>query len=260
MKSKKILTTLFKIIGVGAFWLCIWLLASYRVGFEILFPTPMSVVRALGKLCVTAAFWRSTLYSLIRILIGIFISLIIGSILAILTEKSKILNALLSPVLGVIKATPVASFIILALLWISKSSLPIYITALIVIPIVWSNVSEGLRSVDKNLIEVAKVYGFSRRDKIFKLYLPSVTPFFMAACKSSLGMAWKAGISAEVLSVPKNAIGSELYFSKLYFETAELFAWTFVVIILSVVIEKLLVRLLSVLAKKLNMLPRGNEK
>ncbi len=260
MKAKKVLLGLLKIIGVSAFWLCIWLLICYRVGLEMLFPTPLAVLRALFTLCSTLDFWKITFFSLVRVLAGIFISLILGSALAVMTEKSKLLNALLSPVLGVIKATPVASFIILALLWISKNTLPIFITALIVVPIVWSNVSEGLRSVDKNLVEVAKVYSFGKKDKIFKLYLPSVTPFFMAACKSSLGMAWKAGISAEVLSVPQNAIGSELYFSKIYFETDNLFAWTLVVIVLSVIIERLLVRALGALGKKIRALPGGNAK
>ena len=112
--------------------------------------------------------------------------------------------------------------------------------------------------MDKDLIAVTKVYRFSIKDKILKLYVPTIAPFFMAACKSSLGMAWKAGISAEVLSTPDNAIGKELYFSKTYLETPELFAWTFVVIILSVVIEKLLVLALTRFGSRFNFLPRGD--
>ncbi len=259
MNAKKLTKAALVFIVVLAFWLCVWVLVSYSVGSELLFPSPISVLKALCKLVITADFWISTLFSLLRVLLGIFLSLILGTLLAVLTQKSTIANAILSPLLGIIKSTPVASFIILALLWINRGTLPLYITALIVIPIVWSNVSEGIRSVDKNLIEVTHVFAFSWKDKLLKLYIPSVAPFFMAACKSALGMAWKAGISAEVLATPQRAIGTELYFSKTYLETPSLFAWTAVVIILSVLIEKLLVRGLNALGLGLRVLPKGGE-
>ncbi len=258
MTTAKMLKKTLSFIGVLAFWLIIWVLVSYSVGTELLFPTPLSALKALGRLAVTSDFWLSALYSLIRVLFGIIISLAVGTLLAFFTERFSALRALISPFLGVIKATPVASFIILALLWIKRDTLPLYITALIVIPIVWSNVSSGIHSVDKGLIEVTKVYNFSKKDKLFRLYIPSVAPYFMAACRSSLGMAWKAGISAEVLCTPKHAIGTELYFSKTYLETPDLFAWTLVVIVLSVIIEKLFVRALEMLGKQIRALPKGD--
>ena len=257
MKIKRLLLSLFKVLGIIAFWLAIWALVSFRVNSELLFPSPLSVLKALGTLAITSEFWLTSLYSLVRVILGILVSLLLGAALAVITEKSRILNSLLSPMLNVIKATPVASFIILALLWLNRDTLPLFITALIVVPIVWSNVSEGIRSVDHNLVEVAKIYKFSAKSKLTKLYVPSVAPFFMAACRSSLGMAWKAGISAEVLSTPNNAIGTELYFAKTYLETPSLFAWTAVVIVLSVIIEKLFVFVLEKVGDKLHIIPRG---
>lgn len=251
MKRNALLKKICGIICVSAFWIAVWVLLSLRANSTLLFPSPSEVIHALSAMAVTADFWKSTLLSLLRVVLGIIISLAAGSVLAAATEYSRILKALLSPILGIIKATPVASFIILALLWINRSVLPLFIIALIVIPIVWSNVSEGIRSVDKGLYEVSRVYGFGKKDRLFKLYLPSVAPFFMAACKSALGMAWKAGISAEVLSTPQNAIGTELYFSKTYLETPSLFAWTAVIIIMSVIFEKLFVAMLGRLSSKL---------
>jgi NitT/TauT family transport system permease protein len=192
-------------------------------------------------------------------LIGIAVSLIVGSFLAIITESSKLLDALFSPLLTVIKSTPIASFIILTLLWIEKNSIPVFIISLIVVPIVWSNISAGIRSVDKNLFEVSRIYSFSIPKRILKLYIPSIFPYFLAACKASLGMAWKAGISAEILSTPKDTIGTELYFSKTYLETPSLFAWTVVVIILSIIIEKIFVYGLEALGKRLRLLKKGDE-
>ena len=259
MSIKKIAVSIIKYAAVLAFWIGVWCIASYRTASELLFPSPSSVAKALGELIVTKEFWITTAYSLLRVIAGILLSLVIGSALAILTERLSIFKLALSPIISIIKSTPVASFIILALLWIDRSELPILITALIVVPIVWSNVSEGIRSVDNDLIEVAKIYDFSLIKKLTKLYVPSVAPFFIAACRSSLGMAWKAGISAEVLATPENAIGRELYFSKTYLETPSLFAWTFVVIVLSIIIEKLFIAVLSRAAKKTNVIAKGEK-
>ena len=247
-KAKKILFLVTKTVLVLAFWLIVWALLAKKVGLELLLPSPKTTAITLFELAKTFSFWKITFNSLMNVLIGILVSLVIGSVLAVMTEKSKVLDALFSPVLTVIKSTPIASFIILTLLWIKKDSIPVFIISLIVIPIVWSNISAGIRSVDKNLHEVSRIYSFSIVKKILRLYIPSIFPFFLAACKASLGMAWKAGISAEILSTPKNTIGTELYFSKTYFSTEQLFAWTLTVIILSFIIEKILIYLIEKIA------------
>ena len=258
MNKKAALKVLLRAAVAIVFWLAVWMLISWRAGSELLFPDPIAVLKALFELSLEADFWLTTLFSLLRVIIAILISLILGTLLAVATEKFRVLNYILSPMIGVIKSTPVASFIILALLWISRDTLPVFITALIVVPIVWSNVSEGIRSVDKDLVQVTQVYNFTAKQKILRLYVPSIAPFFMAACKSSLGMAWKAGISAEVLSTPERAIGTELYFSKTYLETPSLFAWTAVIIILSILIEKLFVLGLEKLGMRMRFFVKGD--
>ena len=255
---KKFLISLFKLLAVCAFWVRIWYLVARRVNSELLFPSPAAVWEALKELTVTKQFWLTTLISLCRILYGILISLVIGCGLAVITSVSSVLRSLLAPLMTAIKAVPVACFIILMLLWIKTGTLPVFITVLIVIPIVWSNVTEGILSTDKKLCEVAEVFKLSYAKKLFKLYIPSVMPYFMAACRSALGMAWKAGVAAEVLAVPQNSIGKEIYFSKTYLETPTLFAWTVVIIILSCLIEKSLVFALEKVSKKLHVMPRGD--
>ena len=236
MTIKKFLTSALKIMIAISFWLIIWILVSSHVNIEFLFPSPHAVWKELLRLVQEKSFWLIAITSLLRVVWGILVSWVLGALLAFLTSTSRLLNAILSPAIIAVKSTPVASFIILAMLWIDRGVLPVFITELIVTPIVWANVSEGIKSVEKNLIDVADIYGFSIGKKMFRVYVPSIAPYFMAACKSSLGMAWKAGISAEVLSTPEKAIGTELYFAKTYLETPTLFAWTAVVIILSVII------------------------
>lgn len=255
---KKFVLTCLKVLAVGGFWVAVWCLVAYRTGNDFLFPSIGSVMQELLRLASTKDFWLIACTSLLRVVWGILISVIIGTALACLTSLSRILHALLSPAISAVKSTPVASFIILALLWLDRNVLPVFITALIVIPIVWANVSEGIRRVDNSLVEVATVYRMPPHTRLLRLYVPSILPYFMAACKSALGMAWKAGIAAEILATPTTAIGTELYYSKTYLETPTLFAWTLIVILLSLVIEKLFVYGLSRLGRRLRVLRKGD--
>ena len=246
---KKIAIALGKVLLAIAFWGFLWFLLAKRIGIDLIFPSPRTVFRELWLLLterseslvrygVQYSFWHITLVSLLRVVWGVLVSIILGCLLAYLTSVSRLLHTLLSPALSAIKATPVASFIILALVWISSGILPGFISMLMVIPVVWANIYEGISSVDSELLEVAKVYRFSGLKTLKLIYLPSLRPYFKAAIITSLGMAWKSGIAAEVLCQPKGSIGIGLYYSKLYLETADLFAWTAVVIILSFIVEK----------------------
>ena len=249
-------------VGKGAaaiaFWIIVWFIIARLVNVDLIVPSPMSVVRSLRELLQTSDFWISTATSFLRVICGVAVSLVIGCLTACLIWRSEILNTLLSPLLSIIKATPVASFIIIAWIWFDTSLLPIFISSLIVIPIITSNVKQGLSSVSTELTEVARVYKLSFWKKLFKLYIPSISPYFMAACKASLGMAWKASVAAEMIVLSKNSIGKEIYESKLSLEAAPVFAWTIVIIILSIIIEKLFMYLLNLAGRKSKALPKGD--
>ena len=148
---------------------------------------------------------------------------------------------LLSPVLTIIKVTPVASFIILVLIWIGRNVVPAVIAALMVLPVVCNNVSAGLRNIDPDLLEMANVYQIPKATQLKRITIPSVMPYFLSAIRTSIGIGWKAGIAAEVLTVPTLSIGKMIFESKMYMETIDLFAWTIVVIIISLVIESLVI-------------------
>ena len=222
-----------------AFWLIVWQLLSLLVGKELLLPAPLAVLRRLAALASASDYWRAVGLSLLRIACGVLCGAASGVLLAVLTARSRAAGALLRPLLTAVKATPVASFIILALLWMGRNILPGFIAALIVLPVVWTNVETGIRETPPDLLEVAQVFRFSGRKLLTKLYAPSVLPYFLSACRSALGLGWKAGIAAEVLTVPAISIGKQLYEAKLYWETPDLFAWTLTVILCSLVIETL---------------------
>ncbi|NLL72622.1 MAG: ABC transporter permease subunit, partial [Clostridiales bacterium] len=156
-----------------------------------------------------------------------------------LSYKSKLIYELISPLMKIIKSTPVASFIILALVWISSVNLSILISLLMVLPVSYSNILYGLESTDIKLLEMAQVFGLSRWKCIKAIYIPAVLPFLISAMSVGLGFSFKSGIAAEVIGRPSNSIGLNLYEAKLYLMIKELFAWTLVIIMLSILFEKI---------------------
>ena len=228
---------------MAAAWLAIWQLIHTFVGKEVLIPAPLAVLSRLTELMVQSEFWHHIGSSLLRILVGYLCALLVGGVLGIFTARSRLLDALLSPAAKIIRATPVASFIILMFVFLSKEHIPAVTSFLMVLPVVWSNTYEGIKSADPKLLEMAKVFRLGRAKTLLRIYLPGIFPFLLAAAKAGMGLAWKAGIAAEVLVPISTGIGSELYNAKIYLETVDLFAWTAVIIIISMILEKLLVRL-----------------
>ena len=227
-----------------AFWLIVWQLAYSLISNDLLLASPLQVADRLGIMIRMSDFWLMAGISLLRILAGFVLGVAAGTVLAVLTIRIRLLWILFSPAIGAVRATPVASFIILALVWMSSARVVVFIVFLMVLPIIWANMTEGIKKTDPQLLEMARVFGLTRAQIIRLIYIPSISPFFVAAAMTSMGLGWKAGIAAEVLSTPRPSLGSELYFAKIYLETPNLIAYTLVVIFLSLVLEKLLLRVL----------------
>ena len=235
-----------------AFWLGVWQLGAYAIdlgldgkGNELLLPYPMTVAQTLLTLAGNGDFWLTAVYSLLRVLAGMALGTIAGLLLAVLTCLSPLADELLSPAIRVIRATPVASFILLVLLWVYRDWVPVVIAALMVLPVVWANVSRGIHEVDGQLLEMAKAYRFSRGKTVRLIYLPSLRPYVLSAITTAMGLAWKSGVAAEVLCLPRTSIGTQIFYTKYYLEVPQLFAWTVVVVTMSLVMERLLTAALN---------------
>lgn len=245
-----------KVVLPLVFWLAVWQIAAWAVGGsfslagvrlqekQLLLPGPWTVLGTLTGLVTEASFWQAAGLTLLRVFLGLLIGGVLGTLIAVLTSASVWCDRILSPLVKVIRATPVASFILLVLLWVKTGRVPGVIAALMVLPIIWGNVSKGIRQTDPMLLEMAKAYRFDAGKRLRLIYIPSVAPYFNAGVETGLGLAWKAGVAAEVLCHPKWGIGTQVYVSKLNLETPDLFAWTAVVILLSFLVESVLVRLL----------------
>lgn len=227
---------------IALIYIAVWEAASLLVGKELLLPSPLSTLSRFAVLLTKGDSWLYAGLTLLRIMSGYLLGVTAGVLLAMLTARSRFAEALLSPLRAIVKASPVTSFILLALLWLSSDLVPLFISFLMVLPMVWTATAEAILQTDIRLIEMGRVFGLSRWQIVKKIYIPSVLPQFLAACTTSLGFAWKSGVAAEIIALPQKSIGYRLYQSKLRIETVDLFAWTLMIVALSMLLEWLLVR------------------
>ncbi len=226
-------------IAALLFWLVVWQSVSMVIGQEILLVSPVSVVVRLAELAGTPDFWGSVWFSFIRIASGFFLALIVGTVSAVLSANLRTVRILLAPLVSAVKSTPVASFIILCLIWVDSRNLSVIIAFLMVYPVVYINMLQGIDSADRQLLEMADVFQIHGMHRVFYIYTPQMMPYFLSACTLSLGLCWKSGVAAEVIGIPSGSIGEKLYQAKLFLSTADLLAWTLTIILVSTLFERL---------------------
>jgi len=227
------------------FWILVWYIIAAVLSKPLILPYPHEVLMTLLSLIPEKEFLCSVGVSVARMTAGIALGTVAGCVLGWATYKSEIIRIIFSPLISVIRSTPVASFIVIFLLWIGRDILPGVISLLVVIPIVWSNIYAGLSDQNEDILEMAEVFRISAVKKLTRITIPSIRPYFLSSLRTAIGMGWKSGVAAEVLTLPKNSIGSHIYEAKLYMETADLFAWTIFVIIVSVLAENILFLLIK---------------
>ncbi|MBR4039447.1 MAG: ABC transporter permease subunit [Clostridia bacterium] len=226
--------------GVLAFYLALWSLIAGWINQPLLLPTPLAVGERLLALLPDPQLYRSLGATLGRTLLAYALGIAGAVLLGALCVKSKLLELLLSPLLSAVRATPVTSFIVLALVWLSSPRVPVLTGFLMTLPVVYSALVQALRAIDPKLLEMAQMYRFGRTKTLVHVVIPSVLPAFVQSCLAAIGLCWKAVVAAEVIGVPKLAVGSRIYESKIYLETDSLLAWTLMIVLLSVLLEALL--------------------
>lgn len=219
-------------------WIFMWQLAAALVGNRILLVGPLQTLQALGERALRGDFWLSVGHSLLRIGAGFASGLAIGLLLAAGSSRYKLLEEVLAPVMALLKAIPVASFVVLFLIWWRSAVLATAVSFCIVLPNIYVNTLEGIRHVDPRLLEMAQVLEIPAWNRFFYIYRPALKPYLDSAIHISAGMSWKSGVAAEVIGIPALSVGEQLYLSKIYLDTAGVLAWTAVTVLASVACEQ----------------------
>lgn len=242
MPTRKILVILF--------WIAVWQGVSLLIRNDIIFVGPADVAGSLFQLLPSGDFWLSIARSFVKIVLGFLTAFLAGMAAGSLAFYSRFFEELLSPLISLVKSVPVASFVILALIWAGSEHLSSLIAFLVVFPIIYVSTLSGLQGTDPKLLEMADIFHVKLPRRIRCIYLPALTPYLSSSCRVAMGMAWKSGIAAEVIGVPAHTIGENLYMAKIYLATSDLFAWTIVIILVSALLEQLFLHLLNAAARR----------
>lgn len=225
-------------------WLIIWQAASMSIQNDIIFVGPIQVLEALMEAVLQEDFWITVLSSFGKISLGFLSAFLSAVLVGGAASRFSFLREFLSPFMALLKSVPVASFVILALIWMGSERLSIFIAFMVVFPMIYESTLTGVEQTDPALLEMARVFKVPAWKKILYIYRPGVKPYLIGSCRTALAMSWKSGVAAEVIGIPDASIGEKLYMAKIYLNTAELFAWTLVIILVSAVFERLFLWLL----------------
>ncbi len=232
------------------FWLLVWQILSVVVGAQILLPSPLVTFVSLFELLTKGDTYLAIGISTLKISLGFIMSMITGTFFAFIAYKNKLFKKLISPIMMITKAVPVACFIILLLVWLSSRSLSMVICFMMGLPIFYSNTLTGIENIPKSLLEMSKVFKLSNYVKLRYIYTPMILPYFKTACALALGLCFKAAIAAEILGLPNNSIGENLYNAKIFLDMPDLFAWTIIIIFMSYLMEYVYMKLVQIICKK----------
>jgi NitT/TauT family transport system permease protein len=239
MTASSIRNSLLALASVAVLAL-LWKLAALAVGSEIILPSPEAVVRDLAGIMLSSGFWAAVGATLIRGLASFFISCLLGLAAGLLTGFSSTAYWLAQPLLTALRSTPVMSVILLALIWFRADLVPVFVGFLMAFPIVCGNVSTGIRNVDRQLLEMARIYRVPARRILFEVQLPSMAPFLIAGLSTAMGITWRVIVAAEVLSQPGAGLGTQMQLARDYLDTTRLFALTVVILAIGFLFESLL--------------------
>lgn len=239
---------LMRILSV-LFWFATWAAAAKLIDRELFLPGPLLVFSSLSRLITSDSYLPAIGNSMFNIISGYLLALLTGTLLAVISYRADALRAFISLPLRIIRTIPVASFIILALLWFSSKRLALVISFLMAVPIIYENILEGLDNTDKELLEMSYIVKMPVTKKIKLIYFPQIFPYLCAALSTGAGLAWKSGVAAEVIGISRNTIGNRLYQSKIYLDTPELFAWTLTIIAISLVFEGVIKAVLKLIQR-----------
>ncbi|GAE88212.1 ABC transporter permease [Acetivibrio straminisolvens] len=233
---KELIYTVVSIIAM----LIIWKIVSVVVNKEVLIPSPEVTLREIIRIVESPAFFGSVLNTSKRAIIGFLIALGTGMLFGMLGGLFKAIYYLLRPFVLIIKAVPTMAMILLTLIWLESEKAPILVGFVVIFPIIYENVVQGIRNVDSKLVEMMKVYNINKLDTIKELYIPSIVSYLNGAMSAAAALNLKIVIAAEVLSQPKLSMGTSFQMEKANLNTAGVFAWSLIAIFMAGVFEQML--------------------
>jgi NitT/TauT family transport system permease protein len=220
------------------FMLAVWKILAMHFDSGFVLPSPEETFLTTLRLFGDSRFLAIVGSSMLRGMVGFFISAILGIGLGVAAGMNPHFNAFLRPILVTIRSVPVIALILLALIWLTPGTVPVFIAMLTMFPFICTNVMDGIKSVDHDLVEMATFYRIGRFRIITELYIPAIMPFIISGASSAMGIGWRAVITGEVLSQPKYGIGTLMQGAQTFLKIDAVIAWTILAVLISYGFEK----------------------
>ncbi|MDD4107453.1 MAG: ABC transporter permease subunit [Prolixibacteraceae bacterium] len=220
--------------------LIVWKIMALYFDSDFVVPQPEDTFFTVVELFGSAGFLKAAGSTVIRGITGFVISAVLGIGVGIIAGINSGFNAFINPILIMIRSTPVISLILLALIWFSSGMVPVFIAMLTMFPFICTNVVDGIRSVDKGLVEMARFYNVGKHKIITGVYIPAIMPFIISGASSAMGIGWRAIIIGEVLSQPRYGIGTTMQAAQTFLNVDEVIAWTIIAVLISYIFEKII--------------------
>lgn len=236
MTIKKIVPVVLSIL----FLFLVWIIIAKVINAPLILPSPKSVFESFVKQIGSIAFWKSFLYTFLRVIISFCISLVIGFLFGFLCASNSFFHDFFKIPLSVLRSTPVISIILIALFWFNSSTVPVFVGILMTLPIVTTSVEKGLVTSNQELIQMSKIYKFTKKQTFIYIKLHYSIPYIATGALSSFGLSWKVIAAGEVLSLPRYGIGSILQKNQVHLESANIISATIILVTVSFILERIL--------------------
>ena len=232
-----------------AFLVVVWLIAYLSVGNELIIPNFADSLKAGGKLLVSAAFWRGLGMSMLRVLVAFAISFVLALGFAVLSYLYPTFGGIFAPIISALRSLPVLAVLLILLSFLGVGVAPIAVAFLSLFPMLYTGILAALSGIDKQLIDISRVYGASLWGRVRRVYLPLTAPYVLREAGGAMSFAIKLVVSAEVLANTARSLGGMMQEAKIYEEIPQLFALVSVSFVIGLVME-LVMNIVAVQAEK----------
>ncbi|MCD8201481.1 MAG: ABC transporter permease subunit [Clostridia bacterium] len=240
---------IFGLVAIVIMWV-VWIIAYYAEGNDYVIPSFASTMSAMGTLFATKSFWTAFGNTMLRTLYAFLGSFALAAVFAVLSSASKTVSAIVGPIVSVLRSIPTMAIILILLLWTSHATAPILVGGLVTFPMVYSQMMASFGDVDRKLVDMAKVYGVSRTQRVFKIYVPETLPNILSQTGAGFSLTLKVVVSGEIMSNTYRSIGGMMQQARsLYIDIPQLFALTLVTVIVGFIMEFSLAQLRHICRK-----------
>jgi NitT/TauT family transport system permease protein len=223
---------------IWLFYFILWQIIAMIVNQSVILPSFLDVLNRLVYILSDVSFYNHLFITLFRVILGTLSAFILSFIFAILSYDFKLINQGLKPLVLVSKTIPNITYILLVLIWFSREMSVFFVTLLILFPVLYTQISTGLLGINPEHLEVLKLYPETYFHRLTKVIIPLIRISLFEGLKGALSLGFKVGVMAEILGQVQPGLGYLMHIARMNFETVDLFAYTAIMIMVVVLIEK----------------------